>query len=164
MSQQTRRTPEGKGQAPVILDHYAAEAIRPGATWRVYLQAADIDGDIEYIVTEIFQAGAGFYPVDFTRVKGGDTKRFAGYLYLNTPNDRDFVFDLITVRILVRDQQQNRSQAISLPLRFDFVDQQPPADKWSEATTHKLGPILIRIKSTERHTNDGKDAHVPMHH
>ena len=36
--------------APVIIDYYAAEVIRPGAVWRVYLHARDRNGDMRDII------------------------------------------------------------------------------------------------------------------
>jgi hypothetical protein len=143
-------TVQDKGQPPVILDHFAAEAIRPGATWRVYLEATDPDGDMEYIITEIFQAGGGYYPVDFTKLRGENTRSFAGYLFLNTPSDQDLVFDQFTIKIFVRDRQKNRSQPIELPLAFKPVPQEQPPDKWQAAANHRLGVIMVEIRSTEK--------------
>ena len=37
------KTAQGGDEPPMILDSYAAESVRPGATWRVFLKAQDAD-------------------------------------------------------------------------------------------------------------------------
>ena len=48
-TQYGRETQVVNPDAPVIIDYYAAEVIRPGATWRVYLHAKDKNGDMRDI-------------------------------------------------------------------------------------------------------------------
>ena len=45
---------EEKGQPPVLNGHYAAAVIRPGTTWKIYLEAKDKDGDMAYIATMLY--------------------------------------------------------------------------------------------------------------
>ena len=80
-------TGEGRGEPPVIIDSYAAEVIRPGTSWRVYLHAKDEDGDMRDIASVLSQPGIGTYPTDFTRIKAADAGEIAGFLFLNTPSD-----------------------------------------------------------------------------
>ena len=63
------KTGEGGDEPPIILDSYAAESVRPGATWRVFLKAQDADGDMHSIITQLVQPGIGYYPPDFTYKK-----------------------------------------------------------------------------------------------
>jgi hypothetical protein len=71
------KTGEGGDEPPVILDSYAAESVRPGATWRVFLKVQDADGDMHSIITQLVQPGIGYYPPDFTYIKEADREGFA---------------------------------------------------------------------------------------
>ena len=68
-----------KGQPPLLIDSYAAAVIRPGITWKIYLEAKDEDGDMVYIATMLYQTGFGYYATDYTRLTGKERKKFAGY-------------------------------------------------------------------------------------
>jgi hypothetical protein len=65
--------------APVIIDYYAAEVIRPGATWRVYLHARDKNGDMRDIACVLVQRGHGTYPTSVTRLSEGHREEVAGF-------------------------------------------------------------------------------------
>ena len=134
--------------APVIIDYFAAEVIRPGATWRVYLHARDKDGDMRDIVVRLLQTGAGSAGTSTTRIGEKHSREVAGYLSLRTPRDTNLRRDRFTLRVLVRDRQGNRSESVELPLRFDNV---PPAEipeKWEEIADRRLGFMMITIEST----------------
>lgn len=145
---------QDKGEPPVILGSFAAELIRPGATWRVYLKANDADGDINYIAAQITQPGVGYYPTDFTYIKGADREGFAGYLFLTTPRDSRLVLDNFKLEILLRDCEGNKSESVYLSLRFDLKsDYRPQAvpEKWQTAANRRLGAIQIDIVSSDEY-------------
>ncbi len=134
--------------APVIIDYYAAEVIRPGTTWRVYLHAKDKNGDMRDIVVRLLQTGAASAGTSTTRIKEKHSGEVAGYLSLRTPRDTNLRGDRFTLRVLVRDRQGNRSERVELPLRFDNV---PPAEipeKWEKIADRRLGFMMITIEST----------------
>ena len=134
--------------APVIIDYYAAEVIRPGATWRVYLHAKDNDGDMMNIIARLSQTGHGITGTSSIRIEEKHSEEVAGYLSLRTPVDRRLTRDRFTLRILVDDSQGNRSEIVELPLRFGNV---PPAEipeKWEKIADRSLGFITITIKSS----------------
>ena len=134
--------------APVIIDYYAAEIIRPGATWRVYLHARDKNGDMRDIVVRLLQTGAASAGTSTTRIEEKHSGEVAGYLSLRTPRDTNLRRDRFTLRVLVRDRQGNRSERVELPLRFDNV---PPAEipeKWEKIADRRLGFMMITIEST----------------
>jgi hypothetical protein len=149
---------------PVILDSYAAEKIRPGASWRVYLEAQDEDGDIDYIAAQLFQPGVGYYPTSFTYIKGADREGFAGYIYLNTPADYLLLADNFRLDLVLRDCEENRSETVSLPLRFDNLPSYQPQEvpeKWQSAANNELGAIMVDIMSSERYnSNDGNNGRL----
>jgi len=141
-------TQEVNLDAPEIIDYYAAEVIRPGAAWRVYLHARDKDGDMRDIVVRLLQTGAGSAGTSTTRIEEKHSREVAGYLSLRTPRDTNLRRDRFTLRVLVRDRQGNRSESVELPLRFDNV---PPAEipeKWEEIADRRLGFMMITIEST----------------
>ena len=134
--------------APVIIDYYAAEVIRPGATWRVYLHARDKNGDMRDIVVRLLQTGAASAGTSTTRIEEKHSGDVAGYLALRTPRDINLRRDRFTLRVLVRDSEGNRSERVELPLRFDNV---PPAEipeKWEKIADRRLGFMMITIEST----------------
>jgi len=149
--------PSGGGEPPVILDSYAPERIRPGTSWRVYLKAEDPDGDIHYIASQLFQYGVGYYPTDFTYLKGEDREGFAGYIYLNTPANSLLLIDNLKLELTILDCEGNRSEPVTLPLSFDnkssYKPQEPP-EKWQMAANNKLGAILVDITSTQEFSDD----------
>jgi hypothetical protein len=155
----TKKSGNKEGVPPVILDSYAAEKIRPGASWRVYLEAQDEDGDIHYIAAQLFQPGVGYYPTSFTYIKGADRAGFAGYIYLNTPADYLLLADNFRLDLILRDCEENRSEPVSLPLRFDNLPSYQPQEvpeKWQRAANDELGVIMVDIISSERYnSNDG---------
>jgi hypothetical protein len=152
------RTGEGGDQPPMILDSYAAESVRPGATWRVFLEAKDPDGDMHAIVTELVQPGVGSYPTDFTYIKEADQEGFAGYLILPTPTDSGLLQDSIEATLTVQDCEGNKSKPVTLTLKFNYKTEFGPQkvpEKWRTAADHKLGTIMVQIKSTLRDSLDG---------
>jgi hypothetical protein len=141
------------GNPPVILDKFAAEVIRPGDTWRVYLKAQDADGDMRTIVAQLWQAGVGIHNTDFTPVKGADTQEFAGYLFLRTPADNTLVWDRLKLTVFVRDLQGNRSESVELPLRFSLRVKQEIPEEWKNAANRKLSSIMIDLESSFKYNS-----------
>ena len=154
------KTGEGGDEPPRILDSYAAESVRPGATWRVYLEARDPDGDIHSIITQLVQPGIGYYPPDFTYIKEADRAGFAGYLILRTPRDYWLLQEYVEATLTVQDCEGNKSEPVKLTLRFDnksgFGPQEVP-DKWQMAANRQLGTIMVEIRSVVR-DNQGEDS------
>ena len=90
--------------APVIIDYYAAEVIRPGTTWRVYLHAEDKNGDMRDIVVRLLQTGAASAGTSTTRIEKKHSGEVAGNLSLRTHRDTNLRRDRLTLRVLVRDR------------------------------------------------------------
>ena len=147
-TQHRTQSQTGKGKAPEIIDSYAAEVIRSGETWRVYLKAKDNDGDMRDIIASLSQTGRGVTGTSSTPIEEKHSEEVAGYLALRTPRDRNLRGDRFTLRVLVRDREGNRSERVEIPLRFNNV---PPAEipeKWEEIADRRLGFITITIEST----------------
>jgi hypothetical protein len=132
------------GQPPIILAHYAASKIKPGATWRVFLHARDVDGDMKDITAMLLEPGNVISPVSFTRIKEvKDRAEFRGYLYLNIPRSASLIGRKFFIKVQVRDQETNRSEAVKIPLTFANVPKEDIPEKWQTAANHSLGGIMI---------------------
>ena len=145
------KTGEGGDEPPIILDSYGAESVRPGATWRVFLETQDADGDIHSIITQLVQPGIGYYPPDFTYIKEAEREGFAGYLILRTPRDNNLLrWEYVEATLTLQDCEGNKSESVTLTLRFDnksgFGPQEVP-EKWQMAANNKLGTIMVEIRS-----------------
>jgi hypothetical protein len=141
----------GKG-VPVISESFASPKIRGGQTWKVYLTASDPDGDMKNIVGVIDQPGVGTYPVSITRIKEEDRRELAGYVYLTTPLDFDFIN--LTLHIQIEDRAGHYSKPVSFPLSFSSRDrQEPPPQGLSKEKD--LGPILIQLRKILGGDNPG---------
>jgi hypothetical protein len=141
------------------LDSYAAESVRPGATWRIFLEVQDADGDIHSIITQLVQPGIGYYPPDFTYIKDADREGFAGYLILRTPRDPWLLQEYVEATLTILDCEGNKSEPVNFTLRFDnksgFGPQEVP-EKWQRAADKKLGTIMVEIRSVVE-DNQGED-------
>jgi hypothetical protein len=141
----------------VILDSYAASVIRPGGTWRVFLQAKDDDGDMKDIAAMLTQTGVGLYSTDFTPIKQEDSKKLGGYLYLSTSiRERNLINDRLTLKLMVRDCQGNKSEPAEFHLRFDYVPPEKIPEKWEKLANRQLGPIMIDIGPSVRPRSFGR--------
>lgn len=134
--------------APVIIDYHAAEVIRPGATWRVYLHAKDNNGDMRDIASVLTQRGRTSYPTVITTIEEKDAGEVAGFLFLRTPVDRNLLREQFNLRVVVRDRQGNRSERVELPLRFGNVPSVETPEEWVELADRSLGALQIRIQSS----------------
>jgi hypothetical protein len=141
---------------PVILATYAPEVIRPGAVWKVYLRAADPDGDMKEIDAVIWQTGFGYYSTDITWIKKDDAKELAGYLYLNTPVDPTLLSDRFILTLLVEDRQGHKSEPVKVPFHFDYVEPEKLPESWQAVGENRLGGILIKIQSSFRYNLGGE--------
>ena len=65
---------------PVITAAFASKELIPGHTWKVYLKSSDPDGDMQYIVSVVYQPGGGDYPVSRTRIREGNRKELNGFI------------------------------------------------------------------------------------
>ncbi len=138
---------------PAVAHSFASDKIRPGDTWKVYLEASDPDGDMDSIVTEIDQPGQGAYPASYTRITGENRKDLSGFVYLNTMSSGNYTWQEnlnLSVTILIKDKAGHLSPPLVLPLSFNgrFSQEKPPQNLFQETN---LGPILITL----RHYADG---------
>lgn len=140
--------PRKEGRAPEIISFQAEPTVRPGDTWRVYLKLRDVDCDMAYVVTQLWQLGAASYPVSFTPIRQSGCPELVGYIFLRTPSDRALVWNQFEAKVFVRDRQGNHSNSINLPLSFDWIPREEQAEKWQGATVVSIGAISVDLAST----------------
>jgi hypothetical protein len=153
-------TRQEMGSAPVIVDHYAAPVLAVGGNWRIFLRARDEDGDMRVVAAQLYQAGVGFYTVSFTFLEEAEQAEVAGYLVLPFPRDSSFFDDRFDMRLLVRDGKDNRSEAITFPLRIGHWTYEELSEKWEKVADNRLGTIMLDLESSQFY-NRGADNSRP---
>jgi len=143
---------EKPGAAPVITQAFAAKEIRPGETWKIYLNASDPNGDMKNIFAVVYQQGVGPYPASLIRVKEQNQKELSGYIYLwtSTPwHPMDYVNLSVTVQIQDKTGNFSEPAVFLLSLTPRGSQEAPPQGVFKE---QELGPIMVKLK-----TIDGAD-------
>ena len=139
---------EEKGRGtPVISESFASSSLGLGDTWKVYLNASDMDGDMKYIVCTIYQPGIGPSPVSFTGIKRENRQQFSGYIYLNTGGIGWANFPNLTLTVQIQDRAGHFSKSVSFSLLFQqgVKQEDPPLNTFREID---LGPIMIPPQSS----------------
>ncbi len=141
------QNPLANSARPVITQAFAAPAMRPGDIWKVYLNAVDQNGDMEFIIATIDQPGrGGTYLPSFIRIKSDEHQKLSGYIYLNTLNNvqQGLTFTTLGLTLQINDRNGNLSNAVFFPLHFEMTATQepPPPSMFQEK---ELGPIMIQI-------------------
>ncbi len=132
---------------PVIKGAYAAKEMKVGDTWKIYINASDPEGDMEYILASVDQPGrGGGYPPSATKIRESRNQQLSGYIYLSTSRSlqEGIEFTNITLTVQIKDRHGNLSAPVSFPLHFRSSAQQapPPPGQFEEVD---LGPVMIEI-------------------
>lgn len=140
---------------PIFTQSFASQEIRPGDTWKIYINASDSSGKMKYIYAEIHQPGGLPYPVSMTRIRPENRKELSGYIYLNTITaGRPMDFVILKLVVHLGDGAGNFSEPAIFPLEFSprAVQSSVPAGAFKE---NNLGPVMIRLRSMG---DDGKSS------
>ena len=132
---------------PVITNAFAAQEIRAGDIWKIYLEASDPDGDMKTIVCSIEQPGVP-YPSSFTRIGEGQRKNLSGYIFLTTKPG----LVSLTLNVQIMDEAGHYSAPVSFLLVFGSKAKQenPPPGVFKE---NELGPININLQRISGHSS-----------
>ena len=148
---------------PVIRQSFASQQIRPGDTWKIYLNAFHPDGDMKNFVCIIDQPGMASYPVSFTRIKKENRKNLSGYIYLNTMSPYDLNFVNISLTVQIQDHTGHYSQPTVFPLSFhSSARQEPPPPGIFQ--NKDLGPIMINLRTAGEGENRDIFQRFPFRH
>ncbi len=133
--------------APVITASFASKALSPGETWKVYLKAFDLDGDMKYIFASVDQPGIGGYPATRLKIAERNGRELNGFIFLTTaiPGGSGFLNSvIITLTVEIRDKIGYTSKPAVFPLTFGRDSQEsPPPGVFQE---NDLGPIMVTLK------------------
>lgn len=141
-------------EAPEIVDSYASSVIRPGTSWRVYLRANDIDGNMKTIVAILSGPGISS-ETSITHLKKKQGLEFAGYLFMRTSRDRSLLSNTYKLQVFVRDSAEAKSETVEFPLSFDLKDPQKLPAQWQDVAEKKLGGMTIEIKGERDRVREG---------
>jgi hypothetical protein len=140
------KTSNGENQPhrPVVTQFFAAQEIRPGETWKIYLRASDPEGEMKAIYATIDQPGRGPQSAGPIPVPEGQRRELSGFLYLNTAGNPGSAFLNLTLTVQIRDRAGNYSHPISFSLALNprAVQESPPAGVFEE---RDLGPIMVSL-------------------
>ncbi|MFA9435455.1 MAG: hypothetical protein ACERKR_12320, partial [Deltaproteobacteria bacterium] len=140
----------GKGQPPVILDSYAPSQIRPGATWRVYIRAKDPDGDMKQMIQVLMRGESGPFKTTFAPLKAEHSAEMGGYFFLRTPSPAQADYSRLgfmglTLRIVILDCQENKSEYVEFPLHFELEAAPDLPPEWKDVADSSLGAIMFDL-------------------
>lgn len=142
------------GSPPVITHWYAAEQLRPGDTWRIYVAAKDPDGDMRQFVAVLDQVGYGAYPASYARIKKKNRGELKGYLVLYSTRGmglRMAEWTQLKLTLSIRDRGQNSSNKLVLPLVISReARQQPPPPPFDTGDLDKLGVLWFDLIDPSR--------------
>jgi len=147
--------PRKESRPPEIISFQAERTVRPGETWRIYLKLQDVDCDMAYVITQLWQSGVASYPVSFTPIRQHGCPELVGYIFLRTPPDRALVWNQYEAKIFVRDRQGNHSNSIDLPLNFDLTASKELPDEWQSAPVVSIGAIMVDLANAQRSGTGG---------
>ena len=132
-------------EAPVIQASFAAQSVKYGDDWKIYLKAYDPDGDIKHIICQLDRGGrGGTQSPSYTRVKEENQKELSGYLYWYVDPKIGYSKETV-MNIQIQDMAGHLSPLVTFPITFRDSGQQepPPQGLFLEKD---LGPIMIIIK------------------
>jgi len=127
---------------PIITRSFASREISPGDTWKVYIHAADPEGDMKSIICAVNQAGRGSYPVSYLKVPEGQGAELSGFIYLNTGAGQSLPFIHLTLQVEIQDRAGNLSRPVFFVLAFNPRAEQetPPPGLFQD---QEIGPIMV---------------------
>jgi hypothetical protein len=140
--------PRKESRPPEIISFQAERTVRPGETWRVYLKLRDVDCDMAFVITQLWQSGAASYPVSYTPIRQHGCPELVGYIFLRTPPERALVWNQYEAKVFVRDRQGSHSNPIDLPLNFDWIFSKKQVEHWQNATVVSIGAINVDLTNT----------------
>jgi hypothetical protein len=155
-SAQSREETDKTG-VPVITQSFASKEVRPGDTWKVYLNVSDPKGDLKRIFAVIFQPGVGEYPVSMIRVKGKNSKELSGYIYLYTSApgfSGEFVKLTLTVQVEEKSGKVSEPAVFPLFMHSRATQEAPPNGVFKEEA---IGPIMIHLRNVPGGGRDSGD-------
>jgi hypothetical protein len=140
---------------PVITHAYATDKGPYGTIWKIYLEAEDAGGDMNYVLVIVDQAGQGRYPSDRVLLDPRHRSHLKGFLQWNTFSSGAALTEgtQITVKISILDMAGNVSNEVIFP--FTFVSgvrsQQDVPTLFNEINIPRIGYIGVSLVKPDRY-------------
>ncbi len=105
---------------PVITHAYAIDKGPNGTVWKIYIEAEDAGGDMNYVIVTADQTGQGRYPADRVLLDPRHRSHLKGFLQWNRvrPGAPLAEGTQIRVRVSIADKARNVSNEVVFPITF----------------------------------------------
>ncbi len=139
---------------PVITHAYAIDKGPNGTVWKIYIEAEDAGGDMNYVLVIVDQTGQGRYPADRVLLDPRHRSHLKAFLQWNTLRAEGLREGTqITVTIFIHDMTGNVSNPVVFP--FTFVsglsaEQDTPAP-FDERNIPRIGYIGVHLVNPDRY-------------
>ena len=139
---------------PVITHAYAIDKGPNGTIWKIYIEAEDAGGDMDYVLVVVDQIGQGRYPVDRVPLDPRHRSHLKGFLQWNTLRAEALPEGTqITVTISIEDMARNVSKQVVFP--FTFVSgvsaQEDIPAPFDEQNIPRIGQIGVSLVNPDRY-------------
>jgi hypothetical protein len=104
---------------PVITHAYATDKGPNGTVWKIYIEAEDAGGHMNYVIVTVDQIGQGRYPADRILLDPRHRNHLKGFLQWNTLSSSPLQEGTrIAVRVSIIDKIGNESNEVVFPFTF----------------------------------------------
>jgi hypothetical protein len=139
---------------PVITHAYAIDKGPNGTVWKIYIEAEDAGGDMNYVLVVVDQIGQGRYPADRLLLDPRHRSHLKAFLQWNTLRAEGLREGThITVTVSIRDMAGNVSNQVVFP--FTFVSgvrsQQEEPPPFNEINIPRIGYIGVSLVNPDRY-------------
>ncbi len=125
---------------PGINEAYAPRIVQAGDGWRIYLKAADPDGDMKAVVATFEQGGRGASAPAATLLGPQNQKALNGFFVVNTAGWTNMVD--AGVRVKIEDMAGHFSNEVSFPLSI-LPQYSVPPPSLNVFAENNLGPLAV---------------------
>jgi hypothetical protein len=138
-----------KTHAPVITHAYAPDRVPYGTTeLKIYIEAEDADGDMNYVFVVVDEPGHGSYPPDRVLLDPRHRSHLKGFLQWNRvrPGPPLAEGTQIRVRVSIADKFWNVSNEVVFPLTFvsGISAQQDIPAPFDDINIPMIGYVAVR--------------------
>jgi hypothetical protein len=139
---------------PVITHAHAIDKGPNGTVWKIYIEAEDAGGDMNYVLVVVDQTGQGRYPADRVLLDPRHRSHLKGFLQWNTLRAEGLREGThITVTVSIRDMAGNVSNEVVFP--FTFVSgagaQEDIPAPFDEQNIPRIGQIGVSLVNPDRY-------------
>lgn len=139
---------------PIITHTYAIDKGPNGTIWKIYIEAEDAGGDMDYVLVVVDQIGYGRYPLDRVLLDPRHRTHLKAFLQWNTLRAEALREGTqITVTISIQDMARNVSNEVVFPFTFvsGLTAQENIATPFDEENIPRIGQIGVSLVNPDRY-------------